>query len=149
VVNRYATGIDRRDWKLFRSCFADEVELDFTSWAGGEVRTSDADSWTSGVASGLTGFDATQHISSNHVHSINGAEATCVSYMIANHHAVEDGERMMHSIGGYYTNRLRKTPQGWKIHACRLTVTWEMGDRARLFGISQRRWQERNLVKAG
>ena len=148
VVLRYATGIDRRDWKLFRSCFADEVELDFTSWSGGDVRISDAESWVAGVEGGLSGFDATQHISSNHVHQIDGDEATCVSYMIANHHVVEAGERMMHSIGGYYTNRLRRGPDGWRIHACRLTVTWEMGDREKLFGIAQRRWKERSLAKA-
>src|SRR5262245_28969903 len=100
VVLRYATGIDRRDWTLFRSCFADEVELDFTSWSGGEVRRTDADEWVAGVAAVLSGFDATQHISSNHVHTIAGDRATCVSYMIAHHHAVEDGERLMHKIGG-------------------------------------------------
>lgn len=149
VVIRYATGIDRRDWALFRSCFADEVELDFTSWSGGEVRTSNAEEWVAGVTAGLSGFDATQHISSNHVHQLAGDEASCVSYMIANHHAVEDGERLMHSIGGYYTNRLRRGPDGWRIHACRLDVTWEMGDRGKLFGIASRRWQARTAAKAG
>jgi SnoaL-like protein len=148
VVLRYATGIDRRDWPLFRSCFADQVELDFTSWSGGEVRSSNADEWVAGVAAGLSGFDATQHISSNHVHEIDGDRATCVSYMIAHHHAVEAGERLMHKIGGYYTNQLRKGADGWRIHACKLTVTWEMGDRARLFGISQQRWQARNPAPA-
>ena len=28
----YATGIDTRDWALFRSIFADEVTIDFTSY---------------------------------------------------------------------------------------------------------------------
>ena len=147
IVNRYATGIDRRDWVLFRSCFADEVELDFISWSGGEVRTSGADEWTAGVEGGLSGFDATHHVSTNHVHQIDGNEATCVSYMMALHYIVDGDNRTMHAIGGYYTNRLRRGADGWRIHACRLTVTWEMGDR-KLFEVAQGRWQARKLAKA-
>jgi 3-phenylpropionate/cinnamic acid dioxygenase small subunit len=29
VLIRYATGIDRRDWDLFRTCFTDDVEADY------------------------------------------------------------------------------------------------------------------------
>ena len=146
VVNRYATGIDRRDWALYRSIFADEVDLDFTTWSGGEPRRVVADDWVAGVRDGLSGFDATQHISSNHVHTIEGDAATCVSYMIALHHLVEGGERQMQGLGGYYTNRLRRGPNGWKIHACTLTVTWEMGDRG-LFQIAGQRWAARQAKR--
>jgi hypothetical protein len=142
VVNRYATGIDRRDWGLYRSIFADEVDLDFTTWSGGEPRRMAADAWVAGVRDGLSGFDATQHQSSNHVHTIEGDAATCVSYMIARHYLIVDGDRRMQSLGGYYTNRLRRGPEGWTIHACTLTVTWEMGDRG-LFLIAAERWAAR------
>ena len=142
VVNQYATGIDRRDWPLYRACFADEIELDFSSWNGAEPMRMKADDWVEGVKSTLSGFDATQHVSTNHVHEIAGNEATCVSYMMALHHIVEDAERKMQAIGGYYTNKLRLGPNGWRIYACKLTVTWEKGDRA-LFQIAQARWQER------
>ena len=142
VVHRYATGIDRRDWPLFRSCFADEIDLDFTTWSGGEPRRMKGDDWVEGVRNSLSGFDATQHVSSNHVHTIEGSEATCVSYMMALHHIVDGAERKMQAIGGYYTNQLRRGADVWRIHACKLTVTWEMGDRA-LFQVAQARWQAR------
>jgi len=145
VVNRYATGIDRRDWVLYRSIFADEVDLDFTTWSGGEPRRIRGDDWVAGVRDGLSGFDATQHLSMNHVHTIEGEDATCVSYMIALHYLVVDGDRQMQGLGGFYTNQLRRGPDGWKIHACKLTVTWEMGDRG-LFQIAGQRWAAR---KAG
>ena len=145
VVNRYATGIDRRDWTLYRSIWTEEVDFDFTTWSGGEPRRLRADDWVANVRDGLSGFDATQHLSSNHVHTIDGESATCVSYMIALHYLVVDGERQMQGLGGYYTNQLGPGPDGWKIHACKLTVTWEMGDRG-IFQIAGRRWAAR---KAG
>ena len=145
VVNRYATGIDRRDWALYRSIFADEVGFDFTSWSGGEPRTLRADDWVANVRDGLSGFDATQHISSNHVHTVEGEAATCVSYMIALHHIVEGDRRQMHGLGGYYTNRLRREAAGWIIHACKLNVTWEMGDRS-LFQVAGQRWAARRAA---
>jgi hypothetical protein len=145
VVNRYATGIDRRDWALYRSIFAEEVDFDFTTWSGGEPRRLRADDWVANVRDGLSGFDATQHLSSNHVHTIEGAEATCVSYMVALHYLVEEDQRRMQGLGGYYTNRLRRDDAGWTIHACTLTVTWEMGDRG-LFQIAGRRWARRRAA---
>ncbi len=31
VIYRYSTGVDSKDWKLFRTCFADPLHVDFTS----------------------------------------------------------------------------------------------------------------------
>lgn len=138
VVNRYATGIDRRDWALYRSCFADEIDLDFTSWSGGEPSRIAADQWVAGVRDGLSGFDATHHVSSNHVVDVDGNEGRCVSYMVAYHVlATAMGENIF-TLGGYYTNRLRKTSGLWKIHACKLTVTWATGNR-HLFELARAR----------
>ncbi|MCM3883380.1 nuclear transport factor 2 family protein [Frankia sp. R82] len=42
VLLRYAVGIDRRDWDLFRTCFTDDCELDYGdigSWQGAAVFT--------------------------------------------------------------------------------------------------------------
>ncbi len=81
------------------------------------------------------GFTATQHTSSNHVHTLRGDTATCVSSMQAEHFVARegasdlpgpDGDRW--TIGGYYTNELVRTPAGWKLQRVALIVTWQRGN---------------------
>jgi hypothetical protein len=142
VVSRYATGVDMRDWSAFRSCFCDEVEIDFSSWSGAPARTLPADDWVAGVRVGLSVFDATQHISANQSIALEGDRASCVSYVQAVHVLRGDGEGGVFVLGGYYTNHLVRTEAGWKIRSCRLTVTWTQGDRG-VFERAARRGAER------
>lgn len=128
-VLRYATGIDRRDWQLYRSIFADPLTIDFSSWSGEPAASMNADDWVAGVRATLEPFDATQHVLTNFVIDVDGADGTCTCYMAAHHHLVTGDLREMHSIGGYYVHKLRRAGDGWLIHATRLNVTWEMGDR--------------------
>ena len=128
VVIRYASGVDRRDWALYRSCFAEQVDVDFSSFNGSPPSTLPADHWVERVRAGLEGFDATQHISTNHTISFPGgdrAEATCWSYVWAMHWL--DGEGYV--IGGWYDNRLVRTDGGWRIRSCTGHALWTQGDR--------------------
>ena len=45
-------------------------------------------------------------------------------------------------MGGYYTNRLVRTAEGWKLCAITLTVTWNRGNR-HVLRLAQRRGRER------
>ncbi len=121
----YGYGVDQRDWALFRSIFADEVEFDFFDWAG--IReTIPADRWVEMVKATLAPFDATQHVFTNMFITLQGDSATCVTNMTARHQLGAEAQLM----GGYYTERMVRTAAGWKIAACRLNITWEEGDRA-------------------
>lgn len=43
VLVRYATGIDRRDWEVLRSCFTDDCDADYGDighWSGGDEITA-------------------------------------------------------------------------------------------------------------
>jgi hypothetical protein len=145
VVIQYASGIDHHDWDLYAACFTDPCEFDFTSWSGGEAVSLSPTDWATRVRSVNGNFDATQHLSTNHVvTSDRDGEATCVSYMHAQHwFSPERLTELGHpsdvarwcTLGGYYTNRLVRTPAGWKIRRCQLNVTWVTGDRS-IFAIA-------------
>lgn len=151
TVVRYATGIDMHDWALYRTCFTETCHFDFSSWSGrpgGEMR---ADDWVAAVRGTNGNFDATQHISTNHVvefseGSPTSGRARCVSYMHAQHFFRPDtmesfgrgGDVNFCTLGGYYTNQLVKTADGWRIASCTLTVTWETGDRS-IFELARNR----------
>jgi hypothetical protein len=133
VVHAYATGLDRRDWTLFRSIFTDSIEMKFDS-AGIRSGTYSADAWVRSAKRLFAGFSATQHTSSNHVHDIRGDQATCVSNMQAEHFVqrkeddgLADGDERW-TLGGYYVNELIRQSDGWKLTEVTLNVTWRSGN---------------------
>ena len=133
VVHAYATGLDRRDWALFRSIFTDTLEMDFRS-VGLRSGQYDADKWVRDARRLFAGFKATQHTSSNHVHDLRGDEATCVSNMQAEHFiAREEGDDLepgadRWTIGGYYVNELVRSSDNWLLSQVTLNVTWQVGN---------------------
>jgi hypothetical protein len=138
VVHRYATAIDLRDWALLETCFTAEMEADFRTFGVREVFQGSADEWVRRVRSTIDGCDATQHLSANHVHTIDGDAATCVSYMRAEHFLINDRGDDSYTVGGYYTNELVREAAGWKIKKYTLAVTWSRGNR-HILAIATRR----------
>ena len=58
VLLRYATGIDRRNWSLFRTVFTDDCDLDYGeigAWHGAEAVTSSCSRRTQRSATPCTG----------------------------------------------------------------------------------------------
>jgi len=135
VVIRYATGIDMRDWDLYRSCFTDEIDVETD-----KSMHLKADEWVAKVRRLISGFKATQHISSNHVITVNGDEATCVSYLQAQHYLPSETGSNCITFGGYYVNALVRVSNVWKIRKCRVTFTWNDGNNG-LFDEARRRYQ--------
>jgi len=129
TVYCYATGIDTRDWSLYRSIFLDEVEMDFSSWDGIPAHRIRADELTANIEVYFAGLDATQHSMTNPRVDIQGDRATCTMYMQAAHFLGESPAAAEFTIGGYYTDQLVKTATGWKLGGVKLTVLWERGNK--------------------
>lgn len=146
LINKYATGIDTRDWALYRSIFADEVDMDFSSYSGQPGSRMTGDAWAAGVQMMLPGFDATQHLFANMVFDIRGDEATVTVYMQAEHFLPNNLGDASHTLGGYYTHRVKRGADGWKIHATTLNVTWSRGNR-HVYELARQRVAERAAAK--
>ena len=144
VVNRYATGLDTHNWPLLRSIFLDEIDMDFSSVHMRPGRMK-ADDWVESARVLFAGFDATQHLSANHVHDIRGDEATCTSYMRAEHFVINDEGENYYTMGGYYLNKLVRTADGWKLSGVTLNVTWNRGNR-HVLRIATKRGRERTAA---
>ena len=130
TVHLYATGVDTKNFELYRSIFADEIEVDFSSYIPDSgPMTIAADLWVASIKPLFVGLDATQHSMSNARVEIKGDHATCVMYMQAEHFLANDQGDSSHTVGGYYTNELVRLPEGWRLKKVKLTVLWQRGNR--------------------
>ena len=134
TIYLYALGIDTKDFFLYRSIFADQVEIDFSSYEGSSVTEPSilhGDQWVRRVQPLFTGLAATQHTMTNPLPVINGDSATCRMYMQAHHvYEVEKPDSWL-TLGGYYDDTLVRSdlsPTGWLLTGVKLTVLWKKGD---------------------
>ena len=127
----YATAIDRRDWKAYRGVFADEVDIDFSTFTHRPAQPVTPDQWVEGVRSLVEGFEATQHLLGNHVIVFDGDDAgRYTAYLQAQHWM---SRTSWYTIGGHYENRVARGADGrWRLTAMTLHQTWDAGDRSLL-----------------
>lgn len=135
---RYAEGIDRRDWDLYRSCFADEVLIDFSSFthvpASGAPTA--AEDWVDAVRGTIDGFASTQHLIGNHRISFDTADsARYTAYIQAQHWMERD---RFYLVGGWYENRAVCENETWRLSQVILHQEWDAGDRGLLREASRR-----------
>jgi 3-phenylpropionate/cinnamic acid dioxygenase small subunit len=141
VQLRHATGVDTRDWALYRSCFTDEGRDRLHLGLRRRAAPRQSRSLGRTARRTVSGLKATQHMITNHVITIDGDEGTCVAYVQARHHLPNHAGGSDQTMFGYYTNRFVRTPEGWKIRACKLTVTWNAGNR-HVLELARRRLDE-------
>jgi hypothetical protein len=129
TLYRYAQGVDRRDWVLYRSLFTDPVTVDFSSFDPNlRARTVSADDWVAGVMPAFTGLAASQHSMTNPIATVDGEDATITMYVRAHHVHDPDDPASYYTVGGYYDDTLVRVDGRWLLREVRLTVTWREGD---------------------
>jgi 3-phenylpropionate/cinnamic acid dioxygenase small subunit len=117
VLVRYATGIDRRDWDLFRTCFTEECDADYGDighWRGVEEITE----W---MAHSHEPCGNTLHRITNVAVTADGEDGIRArSYVDALVMSADNrsGARAV----GYYDDDLVRTGAGWRIARRRFTM---------------------------
>jgi len=112
LLTRYATAVDSKDWDLYATCFTSDARIDYTAAGGIKGTLPEVRRWLEEV---LASFPMTQHLVTNRMVRIDGDAATCSSYLF-NPMGVRDGDGVMVFLeGGYYRDRLVRTPDGWRI----------------------------------
>jgi 3-phenylpropionate/cinnamic acid dioxygenase small subunit len=115
VLLRYATGIDRRDWPLFRTVFADDCELDYGevgSWKGVDAVTEFMQQ-----AHAMAGH--TMHRLTNQVITVDGDTAEARTYVDT---LIMLGDNTSGvNAAGFYDDELVRTEKGWQIARRRFT----------------------------
>jgi 3-phenylpropionate/cinnamic acid dioxygenase small subunit len=110
VLIRYATGIDTRDWELFRTCFTEDVHADY-----GDIGIwRDVDGLTAFMDRMHATMVDTRHMMSNFTIEVDGDEATAVSYVHVVLVLTEEPRSWVDGVG-HYEDRLVRTPDGWRI----------------------------------
>ncbi|MBL7487243.1 nuclear transport factor 2 family protein [Frankia sp. AgB1.9] len=109
VLLRYATGIDRRDWALFRTCFTLDCEADY----GTVGVMHGAGAITEWMDQAHAGCGYTMHRITNTVVSPHSDGAAARSYVDAIVLAADNQTGTQ--VVGYYDDELVNTTDGWKI----------------------------------
>lgn len=121
LLLRYATGIDQRDWELFRNCWTDEVTVDY-----GPVGTfTDPDALTDMVRQIHGAMGDTYHRLTNFTIAIAGDRASARTYVQAVLMLVPGDQEKWIEATGHYDDDLVRTDDGWRIRT-RTTYTARM-----------------------
>ena len=134
LISRQALAQDRHDWVTYRACLADgEVYFDFTDHTDRVIGKHigierSADAWLEKVKSVMPGFDGSQHLISNLLHSVRGDEAHSECFILADHFLNnENGDRSI-TMAGIYTFDSTRTASEWKIRRWVLKILWYRGN---------------------
>lgn len=133
LVVGFSLGMDLRDTTLFRQAWADEVELDLRTLAANTIPLTgrrNADDYSRDVITLLSGFTATQHVSTNHYIKVHGETAACTCYTHAEHYLRGDESDLWLTAGSRYELTAHRFPDlGWRFTSFALSPIFARGDR--------------------
>lgn len=131
LVTRMSVGMDLRDYQMFRDAWADEVDMDVPPMGGDSVPLAGilrADDYARGVIAMVSEFTVTQHVSTNHLITLEGDSAKCVSYVVGYHVLADKAPDATFVVGARYDFTGRRLPQGWRIVQLKWTPLWTTGN---------------------
>jgi 3-phenylpropionate/cinnamic acid dioxygenase small subunit len=113
MLTLYCTAIDSRELALLDRVFTPDAVIDYTRSGGIRGKLPQVKEW---LAKALEPFELVQHMVSNFVIQTNDDHGTSVcSFFNPMGLKQPDGSVHVFFCGGYYRDRLLRTPAGWRI----------------------------------
>ena len=117
VIAMHCRGVDRASAEILMSCYWPEAEVDYGAYKG------PAHSFYGPLAEAIRRYENTQHIISNVLIEIDGAEARTETYVTAHHYLAGDPDTEMTYIGRYL-DQMQKRDGVRKIAHRKIVMTW-------------------------
>ena len=129
LTSKLGLLVDAREWEALRRLFTDPVDFDYTSLNGGEPQSPSPSDLVDGWRRALEPLVSTQHLIASQVIDVERDRATCAASVQGTHVAAGAIGDSTFTVGGRYDLGLRRTSDGWRISALKLTVQWTSGNR--------------------
>jgi hypothetical protein len=127
-ITRLFVATDNRDWNGVKRLFADKVEFDMTSLAGGQPVTMTPQQIADGWEQGLKPIQSVHHQAGNFLVTFSGSEADASCYGIAYHYRPAKSGRNTRVFVGTYDFHLRLHGDDWKIEMFRFNLRFIDGN---------------------
>jgi 3-phenylpropionate/cinnamic acid dioxygenase small subunit len=128
ALNQLFVSTDERDWPRVQQCFANAVEFDMTSLAGGEPVQMSPKEITAAWEEGLRPIEASHHQVSNYQIVPRGDEANASCYGIALHYRKTQSGRNTRTFVGTYDFHLRRDEKRWRVDMFRFNLKYLDGN---------------------
>ncbi|MGG1662044.1 nuclear transport factor 2 family protein [Brevibacillus sp. NRS-1366] len=123
TIIRFATALDTNNWELYRSCFSDTVEVDYSDALGLPSTKVNADVWTS-FARACCDPIQTFHVYTNFSVELNGDVAFVRNYHTSRHRRPNTTGGDQYTQYGWYETTLKNSEKGWVISSLRHRIQW-------------------------
>ncbi|NES00487.1 MAG: nuclear transport factor 2 family protein [Symploca sp. SIO1B1] len=127
-IVRMIHAVDQLDWLVVRHEFADTVDVDYTSLAGGEPETMPADKLIEGWQGLLPGFQGTQHLLGPFLVEAEETVATVETHVRAYHYIADAPKGDVWIVAGHYHFRMVLQGDCWVVAAIKLVIFYQEGN---------------------
>jgi len=128
VVDEIDNTVDAKDWTTCRSYFLEEIDVDFSSLAGGSPGRMPAADLIAAWQHNLYREKLSHHMRTNHRITINGDQAEVSSKGYAFNMLPRTHGTDLWEVWGDYHHTLQRTSEGWKVAGMTFIVTYARGN---------------------
>src|SRR5260221_10095292 len=128
LINLYGLAMDSQRWELFGSIFTADCDVDY----GQTSHWTDLARFKADFGGFHAHFDATQHVMTNHLVTVNGDSANSLTYgmwrLIRHAAAGSHASGPLWDGSGWYDDQWVRTGAGWRIAKRVCKVIWATGN---------------------